>query len=121
MIAIQDFFDQLFSGVEITPEEKSSLLGLYTLLYYKSLLETLSTLKSQDKSFFDQLNTFFDNHIQTLPADDQKILTEVMQKQQSEIVTTLAMKLGYNLSTEPREKLEQNLVNLSASTSSDNT
>lgn len=114
-INIKDLLNKTLEGVEITEEEKISLLGMYMICYYKYLLETLLMYKSSDKEFQTRLVDFLDNEIKSLPQDQQQAFQTKIKEDVNVIFSDVVGTFRDNLPENLRQIIDRNIENLSTS------
>lgn len=109
---IKDLLDKTLEGIEITEEEKNALLGMYTISYYKYVLEMLLMFKPHDKEFQKSLVEFLDNQIKSLPDDQQQAFQEKVKQDVNIIFSEVNGTFRDNLPEEMQKKIDKNLENL---------
>lgn len=111
-INIKDLLDKTLGGIDITEEEKNSLLGIYMIYYYKYLLEMLLTFKSSEKEFQDRLVNFLDNEIKSLPQDQQETFQAKIKEDVHVIFSDVVGAFRDNLPENLQEIVDKNINNL---------
>jgi len=112
MNLVQAFIEEIFKGIEITEEQKKAFLGIYSIAFYKVLLEILIGLKGQDKAFAEKMNSFFDSSISSLNEEEKKIFDKVVEEQRGKVLGEILAVFKDNLSPELKQKIEANLARL---------
>lgn len=111
-INIQDLVNKTLEGIEMTEEEKSSLLGMYMIYYYKYLLEMLLIFKSKDKEFQDRLVNFLDNEIKSLPQDQQQAFQTKVKEDVNVIFSDVLGTFRDNLPKNLQQIVDKNINSL---------
>lgn len=111
---INETINKVFSGIKMTNEQKNALAGMYLIGVFKSMLETLFTLKSQDKGFFRKTSVFFDAAVATLDEEKRKVFNTVIEKEKSRITGEILVSFKENLPPELRQKIEVDMTKLSS-------
>lgn len=109
---IKDLLDKTLEGIEIIEEEKSSLLGMYMIYYYKYLLEMLLISKSKDNEFQQRLVNFLDNEIKSLPNDQQQTFQTKVKEDVNVIFSDVAGTFRDNLPENLQQIIDKNINNL---------
>ena len=117
-INIKDLLDKTLEGVDITEEEKISLMGMYMIHYYKYLLETLLTFKSSDKEFQTRLLNFLDNEVKSLPQDQQQAFQAKVKEDINVIFSDVIGTFRDNLPENMQRIIDKNIDNLSTAKTS---
>ena len=112
-INIKDLLDKTLEGVDITEEEKISLIGMYMIYYYKYLIEILLTFKSSDKEFQNRLVNFLDNEIKSLPDDQQQTFQTKVKEDVNVIFSDVVGTFRDNLPENLQQIIDKNISNLS--------
>lgn len=102
-INIKDLLDKTLTGIDITEEEKNTLLGMYMIFYYKYLLEILLVFKSKDNGFQQRIVNFLDSEIKSLHKDQLQTFEERMTEDVNVIFSDVLGTFRNNLP----EKLQQ--------------
>ena len=110
---IKDILDKTLQGIDITEEEKNTLLGMYTLYYYKYLLEMLLVFNSSDKEFQQRLVNFLDNEIKSLPQDQQQSFQTKVKEDVNVIFSDVIGTFRDNLPENLKQIVDKNIENLS--------
>ena len=110
---IKDILDKTLQGIDITEEEKNTLLGMYTLYYYKYLLEMLLVFNSSDKEFQQRLVNFLDNEIKSLPQDQQQSFQTKVKEDVNVIFSDVVGTFRDNLPENLKQIVDKNIENLS--------
>ena len=111
-ININELLDKTLVGIEITEEEKSSLLGMYMIYYYKYLLEMLLVFKSSEKEFQDRLVNFLDNEIKSLPQDQQQVFQAKVKEDVNVIFSDVVGTFRDNLPENLQQIIDRNINDL---------
>lgn len=109
MKSIKDYFDKIFEGINLTEKEKSCLLGLYLLEFYKSSFEIMLDQLGGNQVFLNQLNGFFDESLKLFSQEKLKKYQELLEEEKVEIVAHLITTSQDILPPELRQKIETNL------------
>ncbi len=117
MNTIKDIFDHVFSGLDISDEEKKTLIGLYTIESYKTMMELLLTLFGQKSEFHEKFSQFSREYISQLDIEQRKNIEETLKEQNNISLSHILNAFLSELPADEQEKLQKNLrqVNLSVS------
>lgn len=109
---MKKLLDDALQGIDITDEEKSSLLGMYMIYYYKYLLEMLLISKSSDEKFQQRLVNFLDSELKTLPSDQQQVFQAKLKEDVNIIFSDVLGTFRDNLSKNLQQIVDKNINNL---------
>lgn len=109
---IKNLLNKTLEGIDITEEERGSLLGMYMICYYKYLLETLLFFKSSDKEFQQRLVNFLDSEINSLPSDQQQIFQTKLKEDVNVIFSDVLGTFRDNLPENLQQIVDKNINNL---------
>lgn len=111
-INIKDLLSKTLEGIDITEEERSSLLGMYMICYYKYLLETLLFFKSSDKEFQQRLINFLDSENNSLPSGQQQAFQAKLKEDINVIFSDVLGTFRDNLPANLQQIIDKNINNL---------
>lgn len=106
---INAIINEAVKGLDITPEQKSALLGMYFGYLFKSMLEILMGLKSDDPQFYTKINATFLELIDSLSTDDRKDFDNILQKEKTRVLAEVLGQFKDNLEPELKTKVESNI------------
>lgn len=112
MKSIKDYFDKVFEGFDLTEEEKSCLLGLYLIEFYKSSFEIILDQLGNNQDFLSKLNGFFDESLKLFSQEKLKSYQELLEEEKVKIVAQLITSSQDSLPLELRQKIEVNLTKI---------
>lgn len=96
-------------GLDITTEQKNILLGIYFGYFYKSILEILIGIKSEDANFYTKLNSVLLELVNTLDVDEKKVFSDQVTKEKTRILVDVLNQFKDNLDSEMKSKIENNV------------
>lgn len=106
---IKDFVEKIFKDIDIPQEEKNTLVSIYLVAYYKTLLEALIVFNPQSEEFFKRMVDFFNQSINLLDGNKKPILQELMDKEQGKLLTFILSRYTAVLPVETLKKIQENL------------
>lgn len=109
---IKNLLNNTLQGIDITDEEKSSLVGMYMIYYYKHLFEILLMSKSSDKEFQQKLVSFLDSEIKSLPSDQRQAFQIKLKEDINEIFSDVFGTFRDNLPENLQQIVDKNINNL---------
>lgn len=115
-INIKDLLDKTLAGLDITEGEKSALIGMYMICYYRYLLETLLIFKPKDYEFQQRLVDFLDNGIKSLPKDKIQIFQAKVKEDVNVLFSDVLGIFRDNLPKKAQQIVDRNVDNLPRTT-----
>lgn len=112
IINIKNLLNKTLEGVNITEEEKISLMGMYMICYYKYLLEMLLIFKSSDKEFQQKLVNFLDSEVKSLHQDQQQAFQTKVKEDVNVIFSDVLGTFRDNLPENLQQIIDKNINNL---------
>ncbi len=108
----EEYFKQVFTGLEITEDEEKQIKFIYLVQIYKSIVELLMTLKGNDKAFVDEFIKFLDLSIKSLDAKTLSAFDNAMKDERSRIADSMTQTILATASEDQKKIIEENLKNI---------
>lgn len=106
---IKDIIDHITEGIGITDEQKQVLEALYMVSLYKLLLEMLIGFKAGDVRFYQTMDVFFSDAINSLSPQERKHFNELLEQHKEKALTEVLSAFKSYLTPELRQKMEANI------------
>jgi succinate dehydrogenase flavin-adding protein (antitoxin of CptAB toxin-antitoxin module) len=68
---LENIIGTITNGINISQEQKTVLVGAYRIASIKVMLELLIALKASDVEFAQDLNNFFEKHVNSLSEEQR--------------------------------------------------
>ncbi len=107
----EEYFKQVFEGLEITEDEEKQIKYIYLVQIYKSIIELLMTLKGKDKEFVEEFTKFLDAKIKSLDPENLSNFEVAMESERSRITNSMVKTILATASPDQRKIIEENLNN----------
>lgn len=105
----EEYFKQLFKGLEITEDEEKQIKFIYLVQIYKSIVELLMTLKGKDKVFVDEFTKYLDVNVKSLDQETLSHFDKAMEAERNRIVNSMVKTILATASEDQRKVIEENL------------
>ncbi len=107
----EEYFKQLFKGLEITEDEEKQIKFIYLVQIYKSIVELLITLKGKDKAFVDEFTKYLDANVKSLDPETLSHFDKAMEDERRRIVNSMTQTILTTASEYQKKIIEKNLKN----------
>lgn len=108
----EEYFKQLFKGLEITENEEKQIKFIYLVQIYKSIVELLMTLKGKDKAFVDEFTKYLDVNVKSLDPETLSQFDKAMEDERSRIANSMTQTILETASEDQRKVIEENLKSI---------
>lgn len=108
----EEYFKQIFKGLEITEDEEKTIKYIYLVQIYKSIVELLMTLKGKDKVFVEEFTKYLDTNVKSLDAETLSVFDKTMEDERSRIVNSMTQTILTTASEDQKKVIEENLKNI---------
>lgn len=108
----EEYFKQLFKGLEITEEEEKQIKFIYLVQIYKSIVELLITLKGGDKVFVDEFTKYLDVNVKSLDAETLSQFDKAMENERGRIIESMTQTILATASEDQKKAIEENLARM---------
>lgn len=105
----EEYFKQVFAGIEITEEEEKQIKFIYLVQICKGIVELLMTLKGNDKAFVEEFTKFLDLNIKSLDAETLSYFDNAMNDERSRIADSMTKTILATASEDQKKIIEENL------------
>jgi hypothetical protein len=112
---IQDLINQVFEGTKITDEIKNALIGAYSILYYKSLIEALFIFRKEDPELLTKINKFFTEQLGKMQETEMKKAFQLMEDEKIELLSKLIKEYKSQLDPDLLKQIDANLQKMAMS------
>lgn len=109
MDTIESLFDKYLEGIEITPEEKKSLQGLYFISYNKMIIEVLTGLLGHKPEFQSQFAAFVSSTQKIASPEEQNTIAMILEEGKKDALKELFTVFSKNLPEEMKVIVEKNM------------
>jgi len=109
MQTIQDVINQIFSGIDISPEDKGSFMDVYYISIYKMLIELLTAIRGDQVEFHKAFNEFVSSTCATFSPEEKTDFDRIMQQQQKKLLHDLLVQTRQELPDDMQAKLTENM------------
>jgi hypothetical protein len=108
----EEYFRQLFKGLEITEEEEKQIKFIYLVQIYKSIVELLMTLKGKDKVFVNEFTKYLDANVKSFDRETLSNFDKAMENERNRIVNSMTKTILATASEDQRKIIQENLKNI---------
>lgn len=100
-------------GVGLTDEQKNTLVGLYFVSLYKSLIDVYISLRSNDSAFLMALSNSLTSMTKSLSEVEKKEFNRLFEKEKTRLLIEVLDQFKNNLTDEEtKKKIDTNIENI---------
>lgn len=109
---IKAVLDKTFEGIEVTPEQKNTLIGIYTIKFYRAIVDTLVFVKADDVEFFNKLNKTLLDLVNSLDQAKKQDFNTIIEKEKTRILAEVVNEIEEKLDPDMQKTVETNTENM---------
>ena len=104
--------DHATDGLDLTPQDKLAILGLYLIALNKKIFEILLGLSTQSQDMQKELHALLEHMYATLGEDKKNVVEKVLEEEKVKALIEIFEQFSKNLPLDKREILEKNLASI---------